>query len=461
MSTITSAQPNRIPSYCRQKLKGRSPLAYVDLPTGNAAKPIKRFYLGVHKSADSRAKYETTIGQWLARGRTWPLDGTEAGLPPTDRRSVAYIVADYLTWASQQYLRKDGRHGTRFRDTKSAVKPLCALFANKPAAEFTPMDLETIQTGMVKGGKLCRKTIKERIDIIKRVFRRAGARALIPAPVSGALECADALPTHHPDVRESRVVKPVAQHLVDAVRPLVSRQVRALIDLQSITGARPGELFNLTMADLDTSGEKWKYEPKEHKTAHHGCHRRIYFPKDAQAILKEFMTTDRPLNAPLFSPKEADAERRAARHQQRLKDENGTPLSCGNRPGTNRKENPLRQPGDKFTDSAYSSAVERACLKAFPPPAELARLLVAGKRGHKRWETPEEWRKRLGDDKWAQLQAWIKQHHWFPYQLRHKAATEFRKKHGLEKTRILLGHSSATITEGYAEADWQQIEAVI
>src|SRR4051812_18204124 len=103
MSTSLSAQPNRIPSYCRQKIKGRSPLAYVDLPTGNEAKPIKRVYLGVHKTADSRAKYETTIGQWLTRGRTWPLTDGDGGLPPTDRRSVAFIVADHLTWAENHY----------------------------------------------------------------------------------------------------------------------------------------------------------------------------------------------------------------------------------------------------------------------------------------------------------------------------------------------------------------------
>jgi integrase len=318
----------------------------------------------VHKSADSKAKYETTIGQWLARGRAWPLDGGEVGLQATDKRSVAFVAADYLTWAEQQYKRKDGRYGTRFRDTKAALKPLCALFAHKVAAEFTPMDLETIQTGMVRGANLCRKTIKERIDIIKRAFRRAASRGLIPAPVSGALECADALPTHHPDVRESRVVKPVAQHLIDGVRPLVSRQVRAMIDLQLLTAARPGELFSLTTAELDTTGEVWKYKPKQHKTAHHGKERVIFFNKDAQAILQEFMTTERPMNAPLFSPKEAEAERRAAQHEKRLKD--GTPLSCGNRPGSNRKDNPQRQPGDKYTDSAYSSAVERVLPQGIP-----------------------------------------------------------------------------------------------
>ena len=42
---------------------------------------------------------------------------------------------------------------------------------------------------------------------------------------------------------------------------------------------------------------------------------------------------------------------------------------------------------------------------------------------------------------------------WHPYQLRHSAATRIRREHGIEAARVLLGHSSATMTEVYAEAD--------
>jgi site-specific recombinase XerD len=87
--------------------------------------------------------------------------------------------------------------------------------------------------------------------------------------------------------------------------------------------------------------------------------------------------------------------------------------------------------------------------------------MVAGKRGHKRWETDDEWRKRLGDEKWAQLQTWIQTHHWFPYQLRHNAATYLREQYGLEMARIILGHSSAVTTEIYAEVDYKKAEQIM
>jgi integrase len=43
--------------------------------------------------------------------------------------------------------------------------------------------------------------------------------------------------------------------------------------------------------------------------------------------------------------------------------------------------------------------------------------------------------------------------HWTPNQLRHAAATEIRKRFGLESSRVVLGHSKANTTEIYAERD--------
>ncbi len=43
--------------------------------------------------------------------------------------------------------------------------------------------------------------------------------------------------------------------------------------------------------------------------------------------------------------------------------------------------------------------------------------------------------------------------HWSPNQLRHTAATEVRKRFGLETVQVVLGHSKANTTELYAERD--------
>ncbi len=91
---------------------------------------------------------------------------------------------------------------------------------------------------------------------------------------------------------------------------------------------------------------------------------------------------------------------------------------------------------------AYRRAIQRACDQAFPPPAPLT------KRDD---ETKVKWQKRPTNAQKPELTAWQKAHRWHPHQLRHNAATEFRKEFGIEAARIILGHRSAAITEVYAE----------
>jgi len=50
--------------------------------------------------------------------------------------------------------------------------------------------------------------------------------------------------------------------------------------------------------------------------------------------------------------------------------------------------------------------------------------------------------------------------HWHPHQLRHTAATELRKKYGVEVARAVLGHAHVAATEIYAEVD-QQVAAKV
>lgn len=49
---------------------------------------------------------------------------------------------------------------------------------------------------------------------------------------------------------------------------------------------------------------------------------------------------------------------------------------------------------------------------------------------------------------------------WSPNRLRHAAATEIRREFGLEAAQVVLGHSSADITQVYAERDLELAEGV-
>ena len=156
--------------------------------------------------------------------------------------------------------------------------------------------------------------------------------------------------------------------------------------------------------DIERTGAIWSYTPPLHKTAHHGHRRVIFLGPEAQRVVRPFLA-ERPLGAPLFSPRAADEERRA-----KLSAERATPLSCGNRPGTNRKPTPKRKPREVYTTESFGRAIGRACKRAGVP-------------------------------------------HWHPHQLRHARATELRRKYGIETARIILGHRSIAITDVYAELD--------
>ena len=120
-----------------------------------------------------------------------------------------------------------------------------------------------------------------------------------------------------------------------------------------LTGARIGELVIMRPVDIDTTGRVWSYCPAEHKTAHYGHNRRIYIGPRAQQAIRPFLT--RPVDAYLFDPREAVAERADVAHTHR-------------RPG--QKPNPCktrRVVRRHYDVSGVRRAIRRACDKADIP----------------------------------------------------------------------------------------------
>ena len=152
---------------------------------------------------------------------------------------------------------------------------------------------------------------------------------------------------------------------------------------------------------MDTGGGVWTYRPYRHKTQHHGLTREVRIGPKAQGIIQHFWNPN--LQAYLFCPADAERERPHARQAARR-----TPAHLGNKLGTNRVAEPERSPKDRYTVASYRKAIARACDRAFPPPPDLARgrVLVDGRMESGRSERQEEWRARLGEKKWSELQAW-------------------------------------------------------
>jgi len=124
---------------------------------------------------------------------------------------------------------------------------------------------------------------------------------------------------------------------------------------------------------------------------------------------------------------------------------------------------PRRKPRDYYGNTAYATAITRACDQAFPLPEHLRRQPIgACKSGRPIMESTDAWFARLTEVQRADLAAWRKKHRWHPHQLRHAVATDIRRKFGLEAAQLTLGHSSAAITDAvYAQRDMQKVAEVI
>lgn len=154
-----------------------------------------------------------------------------------------------------------------------------------------------------------------------------------------------------------------------------------------------------------------------------------YLGPKAQEIVRPFFKTD--LLAFLFSPADAEAHCRAILHYLRK-----TPMNEGNKPGSNRQKRPHRTVGNVYTVGAYLTAVYRGCDKAFPAPAD------------------------IGGDR-EKMATWKREHRWHVHQIRHTAASEFRKQHGLELAQVLLGHRRLEATQIYAEGNVEAAQRIM
>ena len=412
-------------------------------------------YLGTHGTKASKLEYDRLIGEWLANGRRLATGAT-------GDTTVVELAAAFMTHARAYYRDPDGttaREADNYANVLRPVSPLIRLYGRKSAADFGPLALKAIRENMIASG-WCRSNINRQIARIRHVFKWGAENELVPASIFHGLTAVSGLRAGRSEAREAEPVRPVADVMVDQTLPCLPPTVAAMVRLQLVTGMRPGEVCAMSTGSIDRTGPVWTYRPAQHKTAHHGHAREVALGPQAQEVLRPYLKLD--ADAFIFSPSESEARRHEAAHEARLID--GTPLSCGNRPGTNVVGRPRRTPGDRYEPGAYARAIERACDDAFPAPAELQRLRVPA-HGRKtqatRWETKQEWRARLGEDGWKRLQTWRHEHRWHPHQLRHTAATKLRKLYGIEAARLILGHKSAAMTEIYAEADASKAQEIM
>lgn len=388
----------------------RKPSMRLHKPSKQAVVTIdgKDHYLGPWGSRRARVEYERLIGEWTANGGM----GGGAGRAVT----VAELVLAYRKFAVTYYA-PPSREAAQIR---LALRPVVGKYGHTLARDFGPLALKAVRQTWIEAG-LARKYINQRVGRIVRAWAWGVENELLPAGNWQALLAVKGLQAGRTTAKETPPVKPVSDAVFEAtLEEIGSPQVRAMLQLIRLTGARPGEVCIMRTADIDRTASPWGYVPQTHKTAHRGHERVVYIGPRAQAVLADWLRADP--EAFLFQPREAAAAVREAAQAAGRSDADRARAARNKRAADARKRGGRAQnrrlPGERYTPGRLGHAVGRACERA-------------------------------GID------------HWHPHQLRHAAATELRREIGIEAARVVLGHRSPVMTEVYAEVDRQKAAAAM
>lgn len=244
--------------------------------TDAVSKKRRDYWLGTYGTPESRELYHRIIAEWEARGRRLP-EPEEAGADsspakPSSGITISEVIHRYWPWAEGYYC------DAHAKNLRIVLRLLRKFSGSKPAVEFGPKRLRLLREEMIRGDEEAdpprrpwsRRYINDQVKRLLAMFKWAAGHELLPASVHQQLKMVEPLRRGRTTARETDPVRPMPDELVDPIRPFVSRQVWAMIQLQRLTGARPGELFEMRLVDvqMDEGASIWTYTPPSHKTAH-------------------------------------------------------------------------------------------------------------------------------------------------------------------------------------------------
>lgn len=374
-------------------------------------------YLGPYGDPVTLERYARFVAELAAPATSHQQQSSTDGAAVADPDlTISELILQFLDYAERYY----GPESREPVSLQAAFRAVNELYGSTRAREFGPRALKAVRQHMIDVSKLSRAEINRRIGRIKRGFKWAVSEELIPANVFHGLQAVTGLRRGRSEARETEPIRPVAIETVEKTLPFLSPPVAAICRLQLLTGMRPSEVLQMRPADINCSDAIWIYTPRQHKTQYLGVDKQVPLGPKVQAILAPYL--ERDPEAYCFAP--AEAER--WRHEQR---------SIARDPNRKTKIYPCELRARERRRSATKSRKRKRPFQACYTEVAYRRAITYGIERAKKAGTPIP--------------------HWFPYQIRHTHGTEVRKRYGLEAAQVALGHSSADVTQVYAERNMQ------
>ncbi len=228
-------------------------------------------FLGVWGSPEAKAAYRRFMAEWAAGAFDSPTTASNAG-----GLVVGTLIARRILFSRREY-RKAGRLTSEYYGQRAALAVLNDLFGASLADEFGPVQLRAVREAMIAKG-WARATINIHVSRVVAAFGWAVAEGWLSPTVPAALREVPGLKAGKTTAPERKKKRPVSDDDIAAVLPHLSPiperrdRIAAMIRVQRLIGARPGEVCALRPCDLDRTADVWLYTVPDHasKNLHRG-----------------------------------------------------------------------------------------------------------------------------------------------------------------------------------------------
>jgi integrase len=248
---------------------------------------------------------------------------------------------------------------------------------------------------------------------IVTMFHWGVSEEYVKSDIAAALKTVKTLQEGYPGTFDHEEREHVPDDVVKRTLPFMPPTLRAMVQIQRMTGCRPSEIFNMRVGQIDRNSdpELWLYRPAHHKTEKKTKRKKIVpLGKPEQELIAPYLVGKSPESA-VFSPRIAMEDRNTEKRENRKS--KITPSQTAR--DKTRAAKPTRY-SEFYNRYSYRQAIEYAIEKGnrhLPDGAKIP--------------------------------------YWTPYQLRHAAATALELESDIEDAQILLDHESPNTTARYTK----------
>jgi integrase len=228
--------------------------------------------------------------------------GGPAPMPLPSRCTVADVVGAYARYADSRYADKRERHRISI-----ALKAVVQMHGTMPASSFKAKAARDVRSALITSGRKVRsrRYVNALMRSVQRAWRWMAAEELVPAE-SAASVCLVRAMGPGEGGREKAAIAPPQPGVVAPTLLECPPNVAAMLQVQLLTGARPGEICQMRWEEISRDPSQpiplantgrtvaaircgdtvvWVCAPERHKTMGRGKARVILIGPKAQAIL--------------------------------------------------------------------------------------------------------------------------------------------------------------------------------